>query len=169
MWHDGTERPSHRPPDPEDQQAFSRGKKKGHTLTHRLVSEETCHRCFWSAPEEGKANETNLAALEGSTRPHGRGLSQERGSQGCILKGSTMAQPKTTPPGAALTPPEKATTRARSSIRLRLEHALGGVKRARIVKDNSHLLKDGMRAPSMETGCGLHNVRRQYRPWHYAL
>jgi hypothetical protein len=46
---------------------------------------------------------------------------------------------------------------------------MGGVKRYRIVKDNIRLLKEGMRDAVMETCCGLHNVRLQDRPWHYAL
>jgi len=29
-------------------------------------------------------------------------------------------------------------------------------------------LKDGMRDIIMETCCGLHHVRLQYRPWNYA-
>jgi hypothetical protein len=90
------------------------------------------------------------------------------GFQGFILNGITIVQPKKTPPGAELTPPEKATNRAISSIRIRIEHAIGGVKRDRMVKDNIRLLKDGIRDTIMETCCGLHNFRLQYRLWHYA-
>ena len=79
-----------------------------------------------------------------------------------------MIQPKKTPPGGELTPPEKATNRRISSIRIRIEHAIGGVKRDRIVKDKIRLLKDGIRDTVMETCCGLHTFRLQYRPWHYA-
>jgi hypothetical protein len=45
---------------------------------------------------------------------------------------------------------------------------MGGVKRDRMVKDKIRLLKDGIRATMMETCCGLHNFRLQYRPWNYA-
>ncbi len=67
-----------------------------------------------------------------------------------------------------ITPPEKATNRRISSIRIRIEHAMGGVKRDRIVKDKIRLLKDGIRDAVMDTCCGLHNFRLQYRPWYYA-
>jgi len=77
-------------------------------------------------------------------------------------------QPKKKPRGGELTPPEKAINRRISSIRLRIEHAMGGVKRYRIVKDTIRLLKDGMRDTVMETCCGLHNFRLLYRPWNYA-
>jgi hypothetical protein len=57
------------------------------------------------------------------------------GVQGFTLHGITMAQPKKKPRGGELTPPEKAVNRAISSIRIRIEHAIGGVKRYRMVKD----------------------------------
>jgi hypothetical protein len=58
-------------------------------------------------------------------------------------------------------PPEKVTNRAISSIRIRIEHAIGGVKRDRMVKDKIRLLKDGIRDTIMETCRGLHNFRLQ--------
>jgi hypothetical protein len=90
------------------------------------------------------------------------------GFQGLLLNGITLVQPQKKPPGGGLTPPEKATNRAISSIRIRIEPAIGGVKRARLVKDKIRLLKDGCRDPIMETCCGRHNFRLHYRPWHYA-
>jgi hypothetical protein len=98
--------------------------------------------------------------------PPGSGLSQEKGFQGCFLPGITIS--KKTPRGGELTPPEKATNRRISSISIRIEHAIGGVKRHRIVKDKIRLFKDGIRDSIMETCCGLHNFRLQYQPWHYA-
>lgn len=85
-----------------------------------------------------------------------------------MLNGITIVQPKKKPRGGELTPPEKATNRRIASISIRIAHAIGGVKRSRIVKDKIRLFKDGIRDTIMETCCGLHNVRLQYRPWHYA-
>ncbi len=90
------------------------------------------------------------------------------GFQGFVLAGGTIVQPKKTPRGGELTPPEQATKRRIASIRIRIEHAIGGGKRSRMVKDNIRLLKDGIRDSIMETCCGLHNFRLQYRPWNYA-
>ena len=53
-------------------------------------------------------------------------------------------------------------------MHIRIEHAIGGVKRSRMVKDKRHLLKDGIRDPIMEMCGGLHNFRLPYRPWNYA-
>jgi hypothetical protein len=51
---------------------------------------------------------------------------------------------------------------------VRIEHAISGVKRYRIVKGTIRLLKDGIWDAVMETCCGLHNFRLLNRPWHYA-
>ena len=166
---DGTERPIQRPQDPEEQEEYDRGKKKRHTRKNLLVINETCPIAFLSSTYEGRASDQSLAELAGYTWPPGRCLDQEKGFQGFFLPGITIFQPKKTPRGGELTPPEKATNRRISSIRIRIEHAIGGVKRYRIVKDTIRLLKDGIRDTVMETCCGWHNFRLQYRPWHYAL
>jgi DDE superfamily endonuclease len=132
------------------------------------VIDETCQICFLSATYEGKANDKILAELEGYHLPRGSYLYQDMGFQGFVLADVTILQPKRKPRGGELTPPEKALNRRIASIRIRIEHAIGGVKRYRIVKDKLRLLKDGIRDTLMETCCGLHNYRLQYRPWHYA-
>jgi hypothetical protein len=113
-------------------------------------------------------HDKTMAELAGYTLPPGSCLYQDMGFQGFLLAGVRMFQPKKKPRGGELTLPEKATNRRISSIRIRIEHAIGGVKRYRIVKDKIRLLKDGIRDAVMETCCGLHNFRLQYRPWHYA-
>jgi DDE superfamily endonuclease len=169
VWHDGTERPIPRPKDPEEQQEYDSGTKTCHTLKNLLVITETWHVCFLSHTCEGKASDKSMAELTGYTLPPGSCLSQDKGFQGFFLHGITIVPPKKTPRGGELTPPEKVTNRRISSIRIRSEHAIGGVKRDRIVKDKIRLLKDGIRDAVMETCCGLPNFRLQYRPWHYAL
>jgi len=133
-----------------------------------LVIQETCRLCFLSTTYEGKASDKTIAELAGYTLPHGSRLYQDKGFQGFVLAGVMLFQPKKKPRGGDLTPLENETNRRISSIRIRIEHAIGGVKRYRIVKDTIRLLKDGIRDIVMETCCGLHNFRLQYRPWHYA-
>ena len=130
---------------------------------------ETCHVCFLSDTCEGKASDQSLAELAGYTLPPGSCLYQDQGFQGCFLPGITIFQPKKTPAGGDLTPPEQETNRRVSAISIRIEHAMGGVKRDRIVKEKICLLKDGIRDTVMETCGGLHHFRLQYRPWHYAV
>ena len=130
--------------------------------------QETCQGCFVSHTCAGNASDKRMAELAGYTLPPGSCLYQDQGVQGFYLQDVMIVQPKKTPPGGALTPPETETNRRISSVSMRIEHAIGGVKRDRIVKDNIRLLKDGIRDIVMETCCGLHNFRLQYRPWHYA-
>jgi hypothetical protein len=54
-----------------------------------------------------------------------------------------------------------------SSVRVRVEHAICGVKRYRIIKDKLRNWKNGFKDKVMETCCGLHNFRLQFRPWNY--
>jgi hypothetical protein len=129
---------------------------------------EACHIGFLSPTCEGQASDISRAEMAGYTLPPGSCLYQDKGFQGFFLPGMTSVQPKKKPRGGELTPPEQAVNRQISSIRLRIEHAIGGVKRYRIVKDTIRLLKDGIRDAVMETCCGLHNFRLLYRPWNYA-
>ena len=167
-WPEGTDRPLQRPTDPDEPPAYDRGTKQGHTRTHLLVITESGAVCLLSHTDDGNAADKSRAELAGSTVPPGSSLSQERGCQACCLQDVTIVQPQNTPRGGELTPPEKATKRRISSISIRIEHAMGGVKRDRIVNDKLRLLKDGIRDTIMETCCGVHNFRLQYRPWYYA-
>jgi DDE superfamily endonuclease len=101
------------------------GKKKYHTLKNIIVITETCHICFLSHTYEGKASAKSLAELAGYTLPPGSCLYQDKGFQGFFLQDVTIIQPKKKPLGGDLTPPEKATNRRISSIRIRIEHAIG--------------------------------------------
>ena len=46
---------------------------------------------------------------------------------------------------------------------MRVEHALAGVKRSRIVKDVLRNTKEGFSDLVMTVACGLHNLRVQVR------
>jgi len=58
-----------------------------------------------------------------------------------------------------LTPAEKRTNRKLARVRVRGEHALSGVKRARVVKDVLRNTKEGFSDLAMVIACGLHNLR----------
>jgi hypothetical protein len=50
-----------------------------------------------------------------------------------------------------------------SGTRVKVEHALAGVKRCRIVKDVFRLTKQGISDLVMEVACALHNFRVSIR------
>jgi hypothetical protein len=63
--------------------------------------------CFLSAPDEGKANDTSLADLEGYRWPPASSLYHEMGFQGFVLAGVTMVQPQKKPRGGNSPRPSK--------------------------------------------------------------
>jgi DDE superfamily endonuclease len=163
-----TERPIHRPTAPEDQQDYDSGKKKGHTSKNPLIIDESCHSCFLSDTVEYKEHDKSLADVAGFTLSCGSHLDPNMGFQGFMLDGITIIHPKKKPCGGELTPPQKAHIRVISSVRIRIEHATGGVKRDGMAKDKRRPLKAGIHDTFMETSCGRQNFRLQYRPWNYA-
>ena len=58
---------------------------------------------------------------------------------------------------------EKRTKRRISQVRVRVEQALAGVKRSRVVKDVLRSTKKDFSDPVMVLACGLHNLRVQHR------
>lgn len=116
---------------------------------------------------EGKKHDKKAADEAHYSLPQGSILYQDTGFQGFSLAGVTIIQPKKKPRGQALTPQDKENNRLIAKIRIRIEHAIGGVKRYHIVKDKIRNWKQGFRDKVMETCCGLHNFRLNFRPWHY--
>ena len=63
-----------------------------------------------------------------------------------------------------MTAAEKRTNRKLGRVRVRVEHALAGVKRCRIVKDVLRDTAEGVSDSVMEAACGLHNLRVEKLP-----
>jgi hypothetical protein len=62
-----------------------------------------------------------------------------------------------------LTEKEKANNRKVSKVRVRVEHAIAGIKRSRCVKEVLRNTKDGFSDLVMVIACGLHNLRVDHR------
>src|SRR5947208_16773135 len=86
-----------------------------------------------------------------------------RDSKGISQRCRRLARRKKKPPRGELTAAEKRTNRKLARIRVRVEHALAGVKRCRIVKDVLRNTKEGVSDSVMEAASGLHNLRVQSR------
>jgi hypothetical protein len=63
------------------------------------------------------------------------------------------------PRGKNLTPEERERNRKLSQVRVRVEHSLAGVKRARSVKDVLRNANENFSDMAMVAACGLHNLR----------
>lgn len=128
---------------------------------------ESCKILFLTETVEGKRHDKKLADESHYELPPGSKLAQDTGFQGFKLENVTILQPKKKPRGEELTDLDKQINHWLSSIRIRVEHAINGVKRFRIVKDKIRNWKKGFRNVIFETCCGLHNFRLNFRPWHY--
>lgn len=166
-WHDGTERPIQRPSDDAEQRQHYSGKKKQHTLKNNLVIDAECRIVFLTATVEGKKNDKKLSDESDYQLPPGSTLVQDTGFQGFELSDVAILQPKKKPKGKELTDFEKHINHWVSSLRIRVEHAIAGVKRYRIVKDRMRNWRAGFRDRIMAICCGLHNFRLEFRPWQY--
>jgi hypothetical protein len=67
------------------------------------------------------------------------------------------------PRGQELTVEDKALNQIMSGVRIVVEHALAGVKRCRIVKDEFRNTKAGFSDLVMEVARALHNLRVDFR------
>jgi len=166
-FHDGTERPIPRPSDPDEQQLYYSGKKKCHGVKNNVLIDMRCKIRFVSETVEGKKHDKKLADETAYQLPEGSKLVQDTGFQGFTLEGVAILQPKKKPKGQSLLDLDKHINHWMSSFRVRTEHAIGGVKRYRIVKDEIRCWKAGIRDAVFEICCGLHNFRLNFRPWHY--
>jgi len=113
----------------------------------------------------GKKHDKKLADESDYQLPPGSVLLQDTGFQGFSLEEVLIIQPKKKPKGKELTEEEKEENRVISSLRIRIEHVISGVKRCRIVKDKFRNYKKGFSDLVMEIACALHNFRLQFRPW----
>ena len=167
FFHDGTERLIQRPKDPQTQRAYYSGKKKCHTVKNNLIINQTGKVVLLTPSFEGRHHDKHIADTVGYCVPQGSTLYQDTGFQGFTLPDINIIQPKKKPKGGERTDEEKEINRKIASIRIRVEHAISGVKRYRIVQDKLRNWKKGFSDLVMETCCGLHNFRLNFRPWHY--
>ncbi|MBU0703425.1 MAG: transposase family protein [Chloroflexi bacterium] len=141
--------------------------KKRHGVKNNVLVDMLCKIRFLSDTVEGKKHDKKLADETDYTLPEGSKLCQDTGFQGFTLENVAILQPKKKPKGKSLSDLDKSINQWHSSLRVRVEHAIGGVKRYRIVKDKIRNWKPGFKDTVFETCCGLHNFRLNFRPWTY--
>jgi hypothetical protein len=160
---DGTERAINRPQDKEKQKTYYSGKKKGHTVKNNVITERGGKVLYLSGTHEGKKHDKKIADEEDYRFPPGSKLLKDTGFQGYQPAGVVVLQPKKKPRNGELTPDEKVINRAISSLRVEVEHQIGGVKRCQILVQKFRNRVEHFVDDVMETACGLHNFRLSYR------
>ncbi len=166
-FHDGTDCPIQRPGDRATQQEHYSGKQKCHTIKYNCLSDAKCKILFLSSPTAGKKHDKKLADECNYQLPAGVRLVQDTGFQGFTVAEVHILQPKKKPRGKELAVNDKYGNQWLSRLRIRVEHAIGGIKRYRIVKDQLRNRKTAFKESVFAICCGLHNFRLNFRPWRY--
>ncbi|MGD1931801.1 MAG: transposase family protein [Leptolyngbyaceae cyanobacterium] len=160
---DGTERRINRPQDKADRKQYYSGKKKAHTVKNLVIHDRQGKVRYLSDTYEGKKHDKKIAEEEDLQFPDGSTLWQDTGSQGFAPAGVTIQQPKKKPRQRSLSMIEKMNNQSISSIRVEVEHHIGGIKRCQILVQPFRNWLDHFVDDVMETACGLHNFRLTHR------
>ena len=124
---------------------------------------------YLSQTYEGSVHDKRVADEEdlefGADDPHGKTLEllQDLGFQGYKPKGVVVIQPLKKPKGGELTAEQKQANRAIARQRVVVEHAIGGVKIWRMVKEQIRSWCHQLRDRVLYLACGLHNFRLKCR------
>ncbi len=128
-----------------------------------IVNARNTRIAYLSATFSGKVHDKKIAEHNKISYPRNSELYKDTGFQGYEPSKVKTHQPKKKPKKKELTKSEKRANKRISKIRVRVEHAIAGIKRSRIVKDVLRNLKDNFSDLVMEIACGLHNLRVRYR------
>lgn len=164
---DGTEREIPRSTDYETQKAYYSGKAKKHTVKNNVVSDNQGRILYLSDTYNGKTHDKRIldeSALEFTMNSV---IYLDTGFQGFKSEIGLIIMPTKKKKGKDLTTEEKQENTRIASDRVRNEHAIGGIKRLRIVKDKVRVWANNFHDIIMEIACGLQNLRLTRRQWHY--
>ena len=114
---------------------------------------------FLSETYEGKVHDKKIADEEPLQFEKETELLQDSGFIGHQPKNAKVKQPYKNSKLNKLTEAQKNENKLQARKRVRIEHAICGVKRLRIVKDIFRNHREGMIDLSIQVACGLHNLR----------
>lgn len=166
LLHDGTEREIPRPADRDLQKERYSGKKKRHTVKNAVIITLSCLVVFVSHTVSGKTHDKKMADTMYSF-PVPCTLYQDSGYQGYEPEGVEIIQPIKRTKGKELSQQDKEHNRKVSSVRVRIEHAIGSAKFMRIVKEECRLRANNFVEKILATCMALHNLRIKINPWNY--
>jgi DDE superfamily endonuclease/Helix-turn-helix of DDE superfamily endonuclease len=166
LFIDGTERHIQRPKDNEKQKKNYSGKKKAHTRKNIIISDKNRRIGYISSSMEGKKHDYGMFKELFSQKifPKNINLWLDLGFLG-IKKdypNTTVMMPTKKPKGKELTDEEKKQNKIISSIRVLVEHAIGGIKRFKIITDKCRNKKDDFNDKVMLISCGLWNYHLKF-------
>ena len=166
LFIDGTERPTQRPKNSKKQKDNYSGKKKAHTRKNLVISSEKNRIAYLGKTTNGKEHDYAMFKDEFDPKniPKEITLWMDKGFIG-VKKDypeTDVMMPKRKPKGKELSDYDKEQNKTISGIRVLSEHAIGGIKRLRIVTDKFRNKSDKFNDKVMFLSCGLWNYQQEY-------
>lgn len=161
---DGVEQPTRRPKDRDRQKEKYSGKKKRHTKKQVVITHPNTQAIIYTTPTyPGKAHDKTIIESQDLRASPDILVGGDKGFQGLEIDEAKIITPTKKPKGKELPENIKKQNQAFSSIRISVEHAIGGIKRANIASDIYRNMKKDFDDTSFLTAIGLHNFRVKYR------
>ena len=158
---DATERPIQRPKNKEKQKANYSDKKKRHTKKNLVMTDRQKRIIFLGETHEGKKHDKSAAdeAFVFDQIPEDVTCWADKGFTGAqsAHPQKQIHIPKKKPPGKELEEEEKEKNKQMGRIRIKVEHAIGGVKRFRSVHEIFRNKIEPLGDQLMTVACGLWN------------
>lgn len=152
-----------RPLDEGEQEDNYSGKKHTHTVKKLIISLFCGIIAFASYHSAGSVADKKVADLENINFPKDTYLWTDLGFIGYENSNVNLVIPHKTPKNGELTKEQKADNQIIASYRIRNEHAIGGMKRCRIMKDTIRIHNSNQRSLIFSSCAGLHNLRTVFR------
>jgi hypothetical protein len=159
---DGVERPTIRSQKNKVQKKHYSGKKKRHTRKNLIVTDEKKRILILTPSKHGKVHDKKMSDknLISHSVPNEISILTDTGFQGLQKQHPNVLMPKKKPRGGFLTNEEKEMNKLISSVRIVVEHAIGGMKRFRCVSD-IYRNKNGLDDRFVNVAAGLWNLHVQ--------
>lgn len=160
---DGTERPIRRPKDNDKQKGNYSGKKKAHTKKNLVICDDKKKIGFLGQTHEGRMHDYGIIKGEISpdALPKGIDAYADKGFIGIEKDYPNLSvhMPKKKPRWKDLTLEEKEKNKAISRTRIKVEHAICGIKKFAIMSGKLRSIKEGLADQAILLCTGLHNFR----------
>lgn len=131
--------------------------KKSHTIKNVVLANSSKKILYLSQTYEGSVHDKKIADEAEIEFEKTVKLLQDSGFQGFCPQKAIVIMPEKKPKGKELTPEQKELNKQKASQRVVVEHAIGGIKKWRIVKDKIRSYRHKLRDEVILIACGLHN------------
>jgi hypothetical protein len=156
---DATDRNIQRPKNDEEQEDKYSGKQRCHTIKNTCVSNERSEILYLGYTYSGRVHDKKMVDEERLRFPDNSFLWKDLGYHGYLPNNVHCFEPHKKLKNEELTKIQKLENQAIASVRIVVEHAIGGLKRCRICKEIIRIYDANIRDRIIETCAALHNFR----------